>query len=175
MKRLSIIPLAILAFAPLTGVTAQQPPPVKVGDRVRVTAPDVDVHRYTGQLVAVQRDNLTVDTLTVVRASITRLEVQRGRKTNALKGASIGALSLGLAGVGLGIGACRGFSDVCTSEGEWAAIGGAIGVAVGGLIGLGLGAFTKTDRWEEVSLDRLRVSFVPHRDGRFVLGLSVRF
>ncbi len=40
MKRLSIIPLvvlAVLAVAPFTRVAAQEPPPVKVGDRVRVS------------------------------------------------------------------------------------------------------------------------------------------
>ncbi len=31
------------------------------------------------------------------------------------------------------------------------------------------------DRWQEVPLDRLRVSVAPQRDGRFGLGLSVRF
>ena len=41
MKRLSIIPLAVLAVAPVTSVIAQeQPLPVAPGDRVRVTAPD---------------------------------------------------------------------------------------------------------------------------------------
>ena len=38
-----------------------------------------------------------------------------------------------------------------------------------------LGASTKTDRWREVPLDRVRVSLGPQRDGRFGLGASVRF
>jgi hypothetical protein len=46
-----------------------------------------------------------------------------------------------------------------------------IGVAFGG----GIGAVYKTDRWEEVPLDRLRVSIVPLRDGRLGFGLEVRF
>jgi hypothetical protein len=45
----------------------------------------------------------------------------------------------------------------------------------GAAVGLVVGAFTKTDRWEEVPLDRLRVSIVPQRDGRFALGVSVSF
>ena len=36
-------------------------------------------------------------------------------------------------------------------------------------------ASIKTDRWEEVPLDRLRVSFAPQRDARFALGFSVSF
>jgi hypothetical protein len=48
-------------------------------------------------------------------------------------------------------------------------VGGAI---VGGL----LGAFVwKTDKWEEVPLDRLRMSVVPQRDGRHGLGVSIAF
>ena len=156
-----------------------RPAPVltpEAGERVRVTAPDLDVHRHTGLLVSVQRDSLTVDTLTVARASITRLEVQRGRKTNARTGAWIGALSLGLAGVGLGIGVCVQRIE-CEGD-EWSAVIGVlggVGALGGGLIGLGVGALIKTERWEEVPLDRLRVSFAPQRAGRFGLGLSVRF
>ena len=54
-------------------------------------------------------------------------------------------------------------------------IGGAGLGALGAGIGAIVGALIKTDRWEEVPLDRLRVSFVPQRGGRFALGLSVRF
>ena len=45
------------------------------------------------------------------------------------------------------------------------------GAGIGGLIG----AFVKTDRWEAVPLDQLRVSVVPQRGGRFALGLSISF
>ena len=57
-------------------------------------------------------------------------------------------------------------------EAELAAVAGALlGAGVGAVVGY----FIKTDRWEEISLDRLRVSFAPQRDGGFVLGLSVEF
>jgi len=42
------------------------------------------------------------------------------------------------------------------------------------VVGAITGAFIKTDRWEEVPLDRLQVSFAPQRDG-FAVGLSVAF
>ena len=59
---------------------------------------------------------------------------------------------------------------------EGAVAGAAVGIgAVGAVVGALAGAFTKTDRWEEVPLDRLRVSFVPQRDGGFGVGLSVSF
>ncbi len=41
--------------------------------------------------------------------------------------------------------------------------------------GLAVGAVIMTDRWQEVPLDRLRVNLGPQRDGRFGLGLLVRF
>jgi hypothetical protein len=37
------------------------------------------------------------------------------------------------------------------------------------------GTLLKTDRWEEVPLDRLRVSYDPHKHGRFALGLAYSF
>jgi len=43
--------------------------------------------------------------------------------------------------------------------------------AAGGIVGY----FIKTDRWEEIPLERLRVSLTPQRDGGFALGFSVRF
>ena len=52
-----------------------------------------------------------------------------------------------------------------------AAIFGFGGVVFGALIG----ASSQTDRWEEVPLDRVRVSLGPQRDGRFGFGASVRF
>ncbi len=51
--------VAILAVAPLTRVTAQEPPPVKVGAQVRVTAPHVDIVRYIGTLARIDADTET--------------------------------------------------------------------------------------------------------------------
>ena len=45
----------------------------------------------------------------------------------------------------------------------------------GGVVGLLGGALIKSERWEEVPLDRLRVNLGPQRDGRWGLGASVRF
>ena len=47
--------------------------------------------------------------------------------------------------------------------------------AAGGIVGVIIGYGIKTDRWEEVPLDQLRVSLAPQRDGGFALGFSVRF
>ena len=50
-------------------------------------------------------------------------------------------------------------------------VGGAV---VGTLLGLMVGRVIMTDRWREVPLDRVRVSFGPQRDGRLGVGASVR-
>ncbi len=49
-----------------------------------------------------------------------------------------------------------------------------MGAVAFGVVGAVVGGMIKTDRWEEVLLDRLRVSFVPKGDG-FALGFSVAF
>ena len=85
----------------------------------------------------------------------------------------------GLAGLGLGGLAGAGIGLLADEEGndlrsEDAA---ALGAGFFGIIGFFAGTIAGyiTDRWEEVPLDRLRVSVAPRRDGRFGLALSVRF
>ena len=64
---------------------------------------------------------------------------------------------------------CKDYPAAC-------AAGGAAVVGVtGALVGLGIGALSKSERWEDVPLDRLRVSIVPLPDGRLAFGLSVVF
>ncbi len=167
MKRLSFIPLAVLAFTPLTGATAQeQPPPLEPGVRVRVS---FDGERRSGTVVALESDTLALQsrrgTLQLLIASVTRLEVSRGRKSfGAGKGALVGLL------VGAALGAAL---DNRRDLGRYQAL--AEGATVGTLLGAVGGALIKTDRWEEVPLERLSVSFAPQRDGRFALGVSVGF
>ena len=172
----------IVLCTPSTG-PAQTPVPaqgqrvrvVGPGDRVRVTTPDRG--RYDGIVQAIPGDFLTVDTLTVPRASITRLEVHRGRKGHAPLGAAIGAVALGAVGVAAGIGLCEsefGFGGGCSNRGEAAAAGGGAGVVVGALLGAVTGSFIKTDRWEDVSLYHLWVGVVPQRDG-FGITASIAF
>ncbi len=181
MRYLTIIPIAALAVASFTRVTAQQPPLVKVGDRVRVATPDMGIRNQEGTLRLLDADSLVLHPaygeplrLVIPLASLTRFEVHRGRKSAARLGA----------GIGFGVGTAWAITllstpSVCNPEtpcsaGGWVgAIGlfGGIGAGLGGLVGL----VFRSDRWEEVSLDRLRVSFAPQRDGRFALGASVSF
>ncbi len=125
------------------------------------------------------------DPLAVPLTSITKLEVHRGQQPRghtalwAGGGLVVGAASNAaiVGGIGLIIHATFNPFDKDLSELELekamlqaAVVGGALGM-IGGI----LRARKPVDRWEEVPLDRLRVSVGPQRDGRFGLGLSVRF
>ena len=121
------------------------------------------------------------DTLAAPQDFVTRLEVSLSRKSKAGRGAKIGAVVLAIPGVitGLAISEiCLGFGCTQQSLGDrvqLAALLGVIGAGTGALIGVVIGSAIRPDRWEGVPLDQLRVSFGPQRDGRFGLGLSVRF
>ncbi len=77
MRHATIL-VAIFAFVPLASATAQEPPPVKVGDRVRVTAPDVRRREGTVQLLTT--DSLVMGPesgiwpVAIPLVSVTRLE-----------------------------------------------------------------------------------------------------
>jgi len=174
MRRSNLVALALaLAVVPPKCVTAQDTLPVKVGERVRITTA---LNKHTGVLSAMNADTLAMDGWRVALGSVTRLEVSRRRKSNVRRGALIGFLA------GAGVGVIAGFAGgddppgfISFTAEEKAALG-AFGLgAGGGLVGLIAGALIKTDQWEELSLDRLRVSFAPQLDGRFALGLSVIF
>lgn len=104
-----------------------------------------------------------------------------GTGSSARKGAGIGLL------VGAATGAVIGFAsgdDTSSCSGwfclrftaEEKAVLGAVGLGgLGAVIGLIAGAASGSERWQEVSLDRVRVSLGPQRDGRFGFGASVRF
>ncbi len=187
--------VAALAVTPFTSITGQQRLPVVPGDRVRVYASqtaDGQWGQFVGRIVGWVPDSVllrTDDDVNVVApvASITRLEVSWGRKSHVGRGAAFGAL------IGIPLGAVVGLSayEECVprgvgwsgvfscfmapTEGQTALIGAILGGAGGAILGAILGGTIKTEHWEEVPLDRLRVSFAPQRDGRFAFGLSVRF
>ena len=173
-------------FVPLSTLLAQDAPTIEPGARVRVTAPDCGVRR-----LAITVEELSGDSFTFLGdptrssnsinncslASVTRLEVRSGRQRRWGRGALIGGIVGGAFGL---VGSVGYVADGCTfgCDGQEAAIF-ASGIAFfgigAGIIGAGIGALIKTDRWEEVPLDRLRVNVVPQKDGRFALGLSVSF
>ncbi len=119
MRRATLL-VALLVSTPLTRIAAQETMPVGVGDRVRVTAPGVNSGAVT--VVAVGNDTLVlgsdVSTRGIPIASVTRLEVSRGR---------------GSSGQGAAIGAAVGGGFLLYARGTAAA--GALGAGLGALLG----------------------------------------
>ena len=148
--------------------------PLQRGASVRVTAPDCGLSVAARTFQALRADTLVFTTTECPLASVTTLDV-RARRRRARRGALIGGVAGLVAGVFMG----AGYHDFCESwscDPTFAAAGGfLLGVAAGVALGAGVGALIKTDRWEEVPLDGLRLSFEPQLDGRIALGFSVRF
>jgi len=156
-----------------TEIAAQEPLPLEPGVRVRVTAIDCGLRGETTRLRAFRDDTFVLDSAECPLASVKRLQVWRGRKSNAGPGAAIGAVTGALGAVAYCTGVdetgCQFFDDDFTP-----ALTLLFGVA-GGLAGAVVGHLIKTDLWDEVRLERLQVRPNPQRDGRFALEFSVRF
>lgn len=165
--------LLLLLLAPLCDVLAQEPPPLEPNTRVRITARWLQWHQQVATFHGLRGDTLVLATDSTVLCPLTaveRLEVSAGRKSHLWVGAGIGLLA------GAALGAITWPSAGCdwVSEGQcrlYGALGlGAVGAVAGGVTGL----LIKSDRWEEVPLDRLRVSVRPVRDG-VGLGANIAF
>ena len=180
----------------LKAIQTMAPGAVVPGARVRITAPSVSAEQFIGEVVRVSGDTLVVTAkmfrsmvkgaptyiskrLEVPFASVTRLDVSRGKKNHILTGALVGLL------VGGGVGAIHGSSlgdddpepfSIITLTAEQKAAAWGIGFgAVGLVIGAAIGATKKTDIWKPVPLDRIRVSMAPQRHGGLALSASFEF
>jgi hypothetical protein len=78
------------------------------------------------------------------------------------------------AGLGFVIGSSVDCGSDCPPE-QGGAIAAGVAAIPGALIGALVGSSIKADRWDEVPLDRLRLSVVARRDRRFAFGVSVSF
>lgn len=171
----------VLHLGPLS---AQQPPCLARGQRVRVTIPSEGLHSRVASIAAVSADSITVwmagrGMLAVPVDSIQALEVSLGRwGDHRLAGFAIGALGGGIVGalIGAVLGpSCSGFMPPCK---VYPPIGAVIGVLVGGGIGSSVGSKIPRERWKPVSLEalrRLRVGIVAQPAGRLGLGASLAF
>ncbi len=178
-RSLTSVVLAVLALSPFAAGVAQEPALPQPGDQVRVKSCAPVCEEIAGTCETMGEDTLVLRTRVEARlttlpvASITKLEVHRGRKAwGWWKGALIGF------GVGAAAGAAVGSGLDCEAFGTQAActgLGAAVGAGSLALIGGVTGALIKTDRWEEIPLDQLRVTVVPQSDGRFALTVSVAF
>lgn len=161
---------AVLAAA----VAGAAPPPSEwpgTGEKVRITTRTAGLDRETRGLV-VQSDahSLTVSLgsgkppVRVPLSSIKSLDVARGRR----RAVKEGAISGGLVGVVLGAAAVYVASNaLCEYDTDCDASPQGYGIGIGAFAagGAGLGALVglaiKTDRWERVPVDRVRVALRP--------------
>jgi ABC-type Fe3+-siderophore transport system permease subunit len=194
MRGFSLILFVSLAVSGAS-LDAQDHQLLKIGEFVRITAPALGLDRQVARYLRLYRDTLTVQAgreLDLPIASVTLLEVSRGISNRpTLVGIAAGAV----AGVVVGIavapdedseitGGARsvtalpqpissdatGGSHTLSGAAVGPIAGALIGAFVGGLVGKGF----RRHRWEEIPLDRLRVSIVPQWDG-FVAGMKLAF
>jgi hypothetical protein len=172
----SVLSLSVLV--PFTSLQAQEPPTIEPGERVRVTAPDFGLQKSVGTCLSLSQGVMAFEPagssqLTIPTGSMTGLEISRGRKSNTLKGLGLGFLGGAALGAVIGLLVDEHGNDLA----PWnaAVVGAAVFGAGGAVVGAGIGTAIKTDRWEEVPVDRLRVSLTPQRGGRLGIGLSLKF
>ncbi|MDH3456271.1 MAG: hypothetical protein OER90_05465 [Gemmatimonadota bacterium] len=167
--------LAAFLLAPLADALGQELP-LQPGQRVRVTVPNLDVSKQETQFQRLNRDTLVVSSASYALSDVTRLDVWRGQRSVAGKGALFGFVGGAVVGavVGYSLGDSEGFCVFACSAEAKGAWGAGIGGGAGAISGLLIGALIKTDKWERVAVDRLRVSVVPRRDG-FGVGASIAF
>jgi hypothetical protein len=164
------LPAVVLAAAAATaGADAAPSGWPATGEKIRVTTLR-GRGRQTGVVVQTDAGFLTVSLgsgrspVRIPVASIERLEVARGRRTAAKEGAQwgglVGAVLGGLAVNALGAALCENARG-CGASAE----AHLVGVGLFGTAGAGVGALTglaiKTDRWERVPVDRIRVGMTP--------------
>ena len=177
-RSIPFVLICIFGGAP-TEIAAQEP--LASGARVRVTAPDCALRGQAATFRAIRADTLVLETTECPLASVTRLDMSRGQKSHA-RGAVVGFLTGALAGavIGFSLGddppfLSREGEPFPFSAGNKAAIGFLLGGGVGAIIGAQIGKAVHGEQWEEIPLERLRVSLTPQLDGGFALGFSVSF
>ncbi len=174
---LRLVQVSAVGLLAIVGpVMAQQVQGLASGARVRVWTLEPHSERRVGTLVALRRDSLLMqldgdtDTMRIARAAVTRIDASEGRRSHVVTGLILGAAAGGTTGYFIGKGLDN--TSVCGSGCEWLVAGPLAGV--GGVLGGLLGAVTRTDRWKEVTHERVRVGVAP-RDAGMGLLASIAF
>lgn len=136
----------------LLTVMLQVPVEADSGSRIRITVNQPSKRLFTGTLVSVDADSLrftdTTGVAAVPIASVARLERSRGRRSNAGRGALIGGLIGGGAGLLLGIAASAEEGNIVEVGPEEIVVVTAIMGAAGAGLGALIGSASKRERWE---------------------------
>jgi len=166
-----------LAVIPFTAPSALGQEPA-VGERIRVRTTS-NIPQVVGTLETRESDYLVVRTtesgpMNIAWADISRLQVSRGTKSNAGKGALIGA------GVGLGsataltIGVCSSPDADCSEDGGAIVLGFTMFVGGGALVGALIGLVARSERWVDVPPDRWQIEVAPDPNGGVAVGVNLR-
>lgn len=155
---------------------AQGQRPLEIGERIRVTAFKYVMTRHTGIYLGRSNGVLELrpaganENIQVETESLRRLQVQRGRRGNAPIGAVVGGVPLALLAmlVYASDPADGGFKAGYMLQ--YGLVAGAVGAMGGALVG----AYVKSDRWENVPLRQLRPAGAPPSNG-FNISLRVTF
>ena len=192
--RPSTLVTAVLLLVSHAALIAQaQAPSPQPGTRVRLTVPCDQKTQpavgaqnsrcaFVGRLVMSQADAITLETAesttSYALGTVSQLQVSRGYRSHALVGAGAGFL-IG-AGVTYLVLNAGGSTSPCDQSANQDAMssGECLGLAaLGGLGGAGLGALigalVRTERWQDVPIERLRINVAPQ--GGIEFALSVAF
>lgn len=150
---------AFLILTILAPVAKAQFGEVKVGDRVRITAPFVLDDKIRGTITELDKSVLVVSvkdsSVYISESMIQNLETSTGKRRVIGRGALIGAVSgVVLTGMTSAVinNAC-GLGEDCVianRDGEAFLRGATVGILIGVTVGTAAGFFTKVDEWERV-------------------------
>lgn len=192
MRCASLAIAGVLALPLVAPVAEAQSPLLRPGARLRISSPELAMHDMIVGMVATSSDTLLVEHIqpamsggrvqqdTVVSAvsiaSITKLEVSQGLRSNRDRGARTGAL------IGAGAGLLVGITAAGFDYGGWWDPGAevipatiVIGAAWGAVVGLVVGSLSQRDDWQEVPVASLRLGIAAGPADRFRIGASLRF
>ena len=190
MRRSTLSLIAVWLLVPVASLSAQQPLHLERGARVRVTHtcasqrgqdPVCSGHsrRDVGKYRSIRDDTLRYELKNPFRRikipleGVRLIEVVQGQKSRWLSGMGSGTVIGAFCGIAIGL-AVYDYEPNPWVPNMGPAYGVAIGAPVGLIVGAIIGSFIKDEEWEEVPLDRVRVSIAPQRDG-FAFGLTVNF
>jgi hypothetical protein len=181
--RVAIALAIIMPTAAALGVA--QVPTIPAGTRVRVAA---QPNGLTGTVKSQSVDSIAVETTDSVRtvplAWVSRIEVSRGvsHLDGGIRGMKIGGLGLGGTVAALLIAAyvaspdnnCNG-ADECLDPAAAMLILVPAATILGGATGFVIGSLVGAEHWDRVYPVPARVSILPARNGRTLIGLSIGF
>jgi hypothetical protein len=175
-----------LSLAPCASLVAQDVAKLpEAGQRIRVSASALGIAELAGTLVSLGPDTLVIAAahrqLEIPTSAVTRIDVSRGRKSTAGKGALIGVAGGLLVGGAIGYISCSAAVSpaTCFESQEGAQLGFLLmtagGGALGALTGALVGSSIRRDRWEPMDLSRVRTTLGFAAGGRLILQVSLRY